>query len=125
MLCNTDEESTYISGVTNSVKLWEPRFRKTTQTIVMHSSASSPPQVTQSIVDLGFQHSLLPFPTVSGHCLCFFFISNTLKSSSNSTLHLSHGRPLFLLLPLQLLQFVLAFSGFAFFRPQPRIKTTK
>jgi hypothetical protein len=33
------------------------------------SSSSSSSQAVQSVVDLGFQYSPPPFPTVSDHCL--------------------------------------------------------
>ena len=126
MLCNTDKaRNTYILGVTSSVKLWEPHFRKL-KTIVMHSSASFSPQASQSVVDLGFQHSLPPFPTVSGHCLCFFFLFPIHLSLLLTHLSIFCTVALFFfLLPPQLLQFFFTFSGFAFFRPQPRINTTK
>ena len=50
-------------------------------------------EALQSIVDLGFPHNLLPFPTVSGHFLPFIFISIIFKSSSTSFLHLLLGLP--------------------------------
>jgi len=103
-------------------------LQKTTQTITMHSSASSSPQAFQSVVDLGFQHSLSPFPTVSGHCLSFFFFFFSPLHFNPFLTHLSifcMVALFFLLLPPQLLQFFLAFSGFPFFRSQPRINTTK
>jgi len=53
----------------------------------------SSPQALRSVVDLGFQYNLPPFPTVSGHRVPVF-IPIIFKSSSTSFLLQLHGLPL-------------------------------
>ena len=55
------------------------------------ASFSSPAQMLQSVVDLGFQYNLPSFVTVSDHCLPIFLIPFIVKSSSTSSHHLLHG----------------------------------
>ena len=80
------------------------------------SSLPPPPhcEALHSVVGLGFQYNISPFPTVCDRCLPFL-IPFILKSSSNSSLRLLRGLLLFLLFPLRLLKFVLTFFSFASF----------
>jgi hypothetical protein len=44
-------------------------------TLLSTSSSVPPPQVLESVVDLGFQYNLPLFSMVSGHCLPVFTLS--------------------------------------------------
>ena len=111
ILC-TDKEVTYCRN-----PAWSCAANAKTSIPKNMLTVSSPPplQALHSTVYLAFQHNVPPFPTVSKHCLPVFFIPDTLKSSSTLSVHLSRGLPIFLV-PLWLLQLILAYVGFAFFQ---------
>ena len=64
----------------------------------------------------GFQYSFFLHSRRSLAIACRFIIPIIFKYSLTSSLHLLRGLPCSLFLPLQLLQFVLAFYCFAFFQ---------
>jgi hypothetical protein len=53
-------------------------------------------QALHSVVDLGLQYNLPPFPMIPGRNTPIFFIPIIFKSSSTSSFHLLHALPLFL-----------------------------
>lgn len=75
-------------------------------------------QGLQSVVCLGFQHHLPPFPTASDHCLPILYSHFPIIFNSCSTLslHLLHGLPPFVVPSNVAVAICLAFIGFAFFQ---------